>query len=73
MRLVRAINTYQMFMMYQILLCTAVLLLDVNSYFTMFIVIMHYYEWIMHVNHLPQCWTLRSKYLRKLIVINYIH
>ena len=43
MRLVRAINTYQMFMMYQILLCTAVLLLDANSYYTMFIVIMHYY------------------------------
>lgn len=36
MRLVRAINTYQMFMMYQMLLCTAVLLLDANSYYTMF-------------------------------------
>ena len=44
MRLVRAVNTYQIFMMCQILLCTAVLLLDVNSYYTMFIVIVHYYE-----------------------------
>lgn len=42
MRLVRAVNTYQIFMMCSTL-CTAVLLLDVNSYYTMFIVIMHYY------------------------------
>ena len=73
MRSVRAVNTYQIFMMCQILLCTAVLLLDVNSYYTMFIVIVHYYEQVMHVNHLSQCWTLRSKYLRKLIIINCVH